>query len=381
MWIGAGAADDPVWPALTFETGNEALTSEYVRVPDIIWLPTPVAYDSFTRADGPLGTSETSGPDGQAVTGRTWNFDAGVWTVDTNQAKGSPVAGGEIFNDPGLENLYVAGLCSSLNKFGAPTVSQSADVHGGSKAQQFQATAQNDYLTQNLNQVVGTWYHMSIWAKRITDNGGNCNCVINLGGWKYLPITSGSYTELFFIGRSVATPREFRPVMELDAALFDVVVVDDCSAKALVLSELFASVDDAATSDVVISADVTLTAGTQAGIVMNLDDETTPANFVIGYHDGTNARLEKCVAGVYTSVINVAAAYAAGATLVVIKDDTDYSLYYNNVKIGATSTISDAGIVSNTKHGLFSTYSENRLDNFTLFPRGTGGEYAELDRY
>jgi hypothetical protein len=144
---------------------------------------------------------------------------------------------------------------------------------------------------------------------------------------------------------------------------------------------LFASVDDSATSDVVISADVTLTAYTQAGIVMNLDDESSPANFVIGYHDGTNAILEKCVAGVYTSVISAAATYAAGATLVVIKDGNDYSLFYNNVKIGATTAISDAGIVSNTKHGLFSTYSSNRLDNFTVFPRGKGGEYNDLNLY
>jgi len=40
--------------------------------------------------------------------------------------------------------------------------------------------------------------------------------------------------------------------------------------------------------------------------------------------------------------------------------------------IGSEQTVSDAGIISNTKHGLFSTYSGNTFDNFTLWARGSG---------
>ncbi|KKQ91619.1 MAG: hypothetical protein UT17_C0005G0057, partial [Candidatus Woesebacteria bacterium GW2011_GWB1_39_10] len=81
-----------------------------------------------------------------------------------------------------------------------------------------------------------------------------------------------------------------------------------------------------------------------------------------------------------TTWTNVQAAttvtYSAGAVLRVITYTSSGSLkvrvYYNNVMIGSEQTVSDAGIISNTKHGLFSTYSGNTFDNFTLWARGSG---------
>ena len=64
--------------------------------------------------------------------------------------------------------------------------------------------------------------------------------------------------------------------------------------------------------------------------------------------------------------------YSAGATLRVIKDGTKYRVYYNNLLVGAEATISDATLIDNTIHGLFSTYASNSFDNFTLWPRGSG---------
>ena len=116
-------------------------------------------------------------------------------------------------------------------------------------------------------------------------------------------------------------------------------------------------------------------------MVLNLDDAATPANFLVAYHDGTNATLLKCVAGTYTSVITAVAAYAANKTMRVVKDGTSVSLFYNGAKVGTTQTVSDAGIISNTLHGLFSTYASNILDNFSVFPRGNGSEYSKLDKW
>jgi len=124
---------------------------------------------------------------------------------------------------------------------------------------------------------------------------------------------------------------------------------------------------------------VVVLAQKQAGLVLNLDSAASPANFVVGYHNGTNAVLAKCVAGVWTTVISAAATYSSGATLRVVKDGTSYALFYNNSKVGSTSTISDAGIISNTLAGLFSSYSSNTLDNFQLFARGVENQYSALD--
>ena len=121
-------------------------------------------------------------------------------------------------------------------------------------------------------------------------------------------------------------------------------------------------------------------------MVTNLDDAATPANFLIAYHDTTNANLVKCVGGVYTSLISAAAAYAGSATIRLITyrvgADLMARLYYNNAFIGAEQTVSDAGIIDNTIHGLFSTYVSNTMDNFTVFPRGQNDDsYRGLDKW
>jgi len=106
---------------------------------------------------------------------------------------------------------------------------------------------------------------------------------------------------------------------------------------------------------------------------------------LIAYLNGVNFRLEKCVAGVYTSLISVANAAVTNAIIRVITYHSGASLkvrcYVNNVFLGAEITVSDAGIIGNTIHGCFSTYSGNTFDNLVIFARGSDGEYAELDKY
>jgi len=148
----------------------------------------------------------------------------------------------------------------------------------------------------------------------------------------------------------------------------DTVIVDDYSFKALTLSTTLGTVYDKH-ADYLAEVAPTLTAGTQAGLMLNIDDDSNPANFILAYHDGTNAHLDKCVAGTYTSLINTAATYSAGKRLVVIKDGTSVTLYYNDAKIGATQTISDAGVKDNTKHSWFSTYASNSFAEFVIWPR------------
>jgi two-component system alkaline phosphatase synthesis response regulator PhoP len=54
---------------------------------------------------------------------------------------------------------------------------------------------------------------------------------------------------------------------------------------------------------------------------MNLDSATTPRNFIIAYHDGSNVFLTKCVNGTYTQLLSQSVAYVAGATLKVQKKE------------------------------------------------------------
>jgi hypothetical protein len=136
----------------------------------------------------------------------------------------------------------------------------------------------------------------------------------------------------------------------------------------------------ASTADMLATVSIAaVSAGEKVGLVTNLDSVSNPQNYILSYHDGTNVKLDKVVAGSATGVISAETAFSANAELRVIKDGTTYRLYYNDTLIG-TATISDASIISNTRHGLFSTDASNTLDNFTLYARGTGNEYNILNQ-
>ncbi|MFZ2992511.1 MAG: hypothetical protein WA061_02235 [Microgenomates group bacterium] len=161
--------------------------------------------------------------------------------------------------------------------------------------------------------------------------------------------------------------------------------IDNVIVKPLTLSTLFASITTQL-ANISCSVKATLTAGTQAGVVARLDSSSSPANFLIAYHDGTNIVLDKCVGGVYTNLINTAATYAADRKLRVITYHSDATtlkvrVYYNDVLIGAEQTVTDAGIRQNVLHGNFSTYVGNTFDYINVYPRGSDNEYSKLDDY
>ena len=56
-----------------------------VAVPKRLWMPTPLAYDTFTRDDSDsLGSTETTGPDGQTCIARAWVEDTGDLDIASN---------------------------------------------------------------------------------------------------------------------------------------------------------------------------------------------------------------------------------------------------------------------------------------------------------
>lgn len=123
--------------------------------------------------------------------------------------------------------------------------------------------------------------------------------------------------------------------------------------------------------NVIIEAVCTRTGG-NTGIVARYADAD---NYIIAYHDGTNAHLDKVVAGTPTSLINAAVTYSASARTILSLNGTGVRLYYNDALIGAQQTVSDAGLQTGTAHGLYTTDTGATFDNFVVFARGNGGEY------
>lgn len=69
-------------------------TLDNLRIPDRLYLPTPLAYDTFTRADGALGSSEATGPDGQSTPQLAWT--GATWAISSGKAVNTPTVGAEL---------------------------------------------------------------------------------------------------------------------------------------------------------------------------------------------------------------------------------------------------------------------------------------------
>jgi len=351
-WI--ASVGGTAYPSIGAYNTSAVGTADNIRIPTSTWLPTPLAYDTFTRADGAIGSSETTGPDSQTTPSLAWT--GSTYAISTNKAVNTPTVGGEMVVDTGFDNPAAWTLGSGASVSGSKGV-MTATLDGG-------------FIQYNIL-TTGTWYSLGIDIDSISGGGIGFN---NLSSTQTLGTTGSKIVT----GRSLGTYFKFSRFTGTVTAS-----VDNVSAKPLTLSSLFSSVSTS-DKDVVASADVTMTSGTQAGVVTNLDSTGTPANFLIAYHDGTYIKLDKNVGGTYTNLISATTTYSAGATLRVITYHSDAStlkvrVYYNNALRGTEQTVTDAGIISNTLHGLFSTYSGNTFDNFTLFARGSDGEYNDLD--
>jgi len=352
------------------------VTCLLLLVTTVLPLPTPVeaaygdclAYDSFSDDDA---YSETTGPSSEACPQLTWS--GATWTVAGGSVSNAPTSmGNELLTNPGFESDYVSGVAPYWSR-ARGTWTESADVHGGSKAQQLNNLAGNDaYGYSNIASIdADNWLSVSVFGKRLVGYG-NFAITKNFGDYSaitiFKSINTASYTSQTITGR---TPLSGNYKINIYAAT-DVssdansVLYDDATMKILTTSTLFRSLNVGSTN-VLAQVAITRDIGSQTGLVLNLDNAETPANFAIAYLDGAGyVKLDKIVGGTYSNVISNAVTYVVGYTLRVVKDGTSYSVYYNGTQVGTTQTISDAGIVDNTIYGLFSTYSANKFDDFLV---------------
>jgi len=110
--------------------------------------------------------------------------------------------------------------------------------------------------------------------------------------------------------------------------------------------------------------------GSELGSIARYTDAN---NYLVAYHDGTNAKLDEVVAGVPNTLITGAVAYSAGAVLALALSGQGAHLIYNKTGIGSTSSI-NAGLTAAVA-GLYSTDTGNTFDDLRVYARGTSGEY------
>jgi len=325
------------------------LTVDGFRVPQSLYIPTPLAYATFGGGDGALGNTDATGPDGQVVAVLAWT--GATWAIATNKAVNTPALGADVV----VNGAFAAD--TDWNKGAGWTITAGVG----------RATAASTDLTAAVAPLTtGTWYQTVFTIAAFT--GGTVNVKL---GTAVFP-THGSAATFTETGRATSTALAFTAA----AATLD---VDNFSAVPLTLSELFASIGALSTADVHARIAVTLDGallGKQAGLVVNLDSAATPANFILAYLDGRgNAVLDECVAGTYTNKISAAITYSAGALLYVIRSGTSAWLFYNNAQVGTVQTMAAN---TNKLFGMFKTSPLCSLDAFEVWPYGTGGEFAAL---
>jgi hypothetical protein len=130
----------------------DAAASSYIRVPSNLWLPTPIAYDTFTRANGSLGSTETTGPDGQSCAARTWTTQLGTVAISGNKAKATALSGGRaIATIEGSKADVVAALALTRGTTGAGLIVRYVDnsnywywTHDGTNAKLIERLADTE---------------------------------------------------------------------------------------------------------------------------------------------------------------------------------------------------------------------------------------------
>jgi hypothetical protein len=320
----------------------------------LVLLFSPSIVYSYTT-DG-LGHAETtglgSGGSGVTLTGSTWSVSGG-------KAVNTPTLGAEILSDTGFDTAC-----------GVNWGCQAAWSISGGKA--VATAAGGSLIYENRAGTLDVWYNFGATTTASSGYGQ-----FYLHGVSTFPLWS-AVGPASYVGTKRSTAGS-----PLVAAVFNGTgTVDYISLKSISLPSLFLTAP-LSTANVFASADLTVTAGTQSGLVLNLDSASNPQNFVIGYTDNGTCYLEKNVGGTYTNLINTATGctYSAGASMKAWKDGTAYRLYYNNAFIGSQQTVSDAGIKDNKLHGLFSTSDQNSTDNLVIYPTGTDGEYSILNKF
>jgi len=301
---------------------------------------------------------------------------ADTWSISTGKAINTPRLGAELLTDPGLEAAYVAGLCGTLTMNGSPTVAESADAHGGSKAQQFTATAFNNRLNYPVFAgVAGAWYKFSIWAKRTAGTAGNNSFIIEQtlnipAAGASQRLTGAAYQQEAGSLISTTTNNMFIfAVREVTGGgSYDTVIIDDGSFKRITYSDLFAMLDGGDRTATVKAQPSTLADGTLSGAVAWASGVSSPDTYLLAYwryrapKDLINVGLIKCVSGTYTSLIAETSAVITPGAWVEIRpvDSTTVGLYYDNVQISTDQTVTDVP----GKRAGFLASGGNNLDRF-----------------
>lgn len=384
-WIDDWDSSGLLFVGASIVGSTKVLTCDYGRVPRQLYMPAPLLSDGFSSdalSDG-LGHAEgLSREYGQGGGGIAWI--GGTWTVSGGKLLNTPTAGSDLLTDGALENWTTATNLTSWSETpsGTSTINREGiDVHGGSFAARLDIDASDSlaFVLQAGVATIGKWYQWQAWLKSSVSaktaflGTANNPWVIS----RTTPALTTSYAQYTITDRAAGTGVLFADNIGVSSSIF----FDDMTFKELTLSTLM-RLRNFGISDVWFEVSISdLLTSTQIGIAMCWDSDSSPANGVLAHLQGSGSvRVDKCVAGVWSTVSTTAVTFTANAKLIVWKSGTSFRFYYNGLLVIA-NTISDAGIISNTLHGVFSTDPANKFESVDVYAVGTEGQHNVLSSF
>lgn len=309
--------------------------------------------------------------------GATWATDGNGRVYNTPTLTGSElIVNGEFTTDTSSW-ITTGNVVMTRRDF---TASPDIDPTGGADdyGVEIQFVSSGTAIRQEAPTTAGGWY--SLAARQYSPSSNSTPTIGRLTMVGHATIDCFSlladqWTNLTTTARATASTTSMRPRLNsAGATLGDKAYYDAISAKRLDLASMFATANVGASNAPVAAKIYDNPNGTQVGVSANMDSAGTPANFLVGYLDGIgNARLEKCVAGTYTSLISASVSFVSNAAIEIRRPSGNtFQLWYNGSQVGSDQTVSDAGIIGNTLYGVFSTHAGNMISQIFI----NGQQYA-----
>lgn len=375
----AGTGD--LYPAITAQNATSVFTADDLAVPDALWLPDPIYTDTFTRANGALGSTETAGGDGQTLTPLAWT--GATWTVNTNRAINTPATLTPVAVTDG--DMEAAGT-AAWTGIDTPTLTKdAAKKHGGAQSLKISTDNFTDGVSGSIALTAGKWYLLSAWAYASASPRGTAYNLMGGLTRQAKILTSTNWAQVLGTAHEPdGASRPYISLMNRDGGALDL-GLDDVTINELAFSELVAAVH-AATPDVyqrvkiaAINSGGERTA-MQAGGAVRLNAPANPTSGIIYYYDCDHIICEQLSAGTWTKLIDYTADnFTANDELILRAVGNSLTMLRKRGSAYLFAGSALTTVLTGDYAGIFSTYQTNQIEEAECFPAGTGGEHSGLD--
>jgi len=357
----------------------------------VTYLPTPTCYDTFTRSDGALGSSETTGPDSQATPQRTWTTIGGDLDIASNAVQGGD-AQTELVQNSGVESFTGTEDDGTSDDFdnwletpntGGIIEAVTGVKHGGSYAVKLtKGSAGNTFVRQTgIAVTAAKLYWGAAWVYGDGGTGTARMALFDSDNVQTVFTVDGATTAAWqLLSAVVAAPTgcsELVPYIYARAGTGDVCYADDFS-----LVECHAEYIDVGDADVQIVANVTTPASGTApfGLILRRNGAIQWLVQITPGTAGTDLELIELDDGAPTSRANADVDWTADTQyeIQVSCSGDDINVYVDNAQelTYGTCTVGQA----NTQFGYFDSAEGNAtLDDILIFAKDSG--YDDLSKY